>query len=523
MGRDPTGAARDGTRPAPALSAAAPARLAVAARRLPLGALALGGLALVVAASWAVLAVTHVDDRYRVDFVSGTWLGLADYATRGVVSPPLHDGAYYGGTRYMPLPYLLEGGVARLTGDLLLSAKLVTYAVAVGLLGLAFWILRLVRTPQALALGLLAAVVVTPTGLVGTLGLRNDGLALLFQLAALALVLREPSRRSVAAAGVLSALGILSKVSAVWAPLAIGIWLLLYARPQLRAFAASLVGTLAAATVVLELVSSGRFLENAAEYTFAGGRGPLAPVTEGVQAVVTNLAASADAIWLLVPLAAVAVVLRLRERRPTLLQLALLVDAAVLCVVMSSRGTDHNHLLDFCVLVALVVGELAGSATRERLVGLVVAVAVVWGVATSYQRVMGPETSGALRQLVGRETATTPAFEPNPLADLVRPDDRILSEDPSIPLELGQRPILLDSFIARYGFVDHEEDAEAMAARVRAREFDKIITVAGLEPGSPQFARQFLGPIVNQAVADAYTLVHAELDFYVYAPTSGAS
>jgi hypothetical protein len=498
-------------------------RIVAAARRVPLGGVAFAALSITVATSWVVLAAAHANDRYRVDFVSGTWLGLADYVRRGVVSPSLHDGQFYAGTRYMPLPVLVDGGLASLTGDLLLSAKVATYAIAVALFAVAFVVLRHTRCPPLLALALLAAVVVTPTGLVGTLGLRNDGLAVLFQLAAVAVVLRGQSTSAASAAGALAALGIVSKVSAVWAPIAIATWLVLRARTRLTPFAVSFGVSLGCSVLVLELVSSGRFLSNVAEFTFAGSRGPTAPVSEGVQAVMTNFAGSGDAVWLLFPLAAVAVLLRLRERDPTLLQLALLADLAVLTVVMSSRGTDHNHLLDLCVLTVLVVGELAGSAERERVVALVAAVAVVWGVASSYQRVMGPETVGALRRLVQGESATNRSFDPNPLAGLVLPTDRVLSEDPTIPLLLGQRPILLDSFIARYGFEQHPEDARALAERVAAREFDKIITVAGLEPGSELFSHQFLGPIVNGAVAANYRLVHAELDLYVYVPTSAAS
>jgi hypothetical protein len=498
-------------------------RIATAALRLPAAGIALAAVAITVAASYVVLAADHADDRYRVDFVSGTWLGLADYARRGIVSPPLHDGQFYAGTRYMPLPVLLDGGLARLTGDLLVSAKVATYVIAVGLFAIAFVILRLRRCPTLLALGLLAAVVVTPTGLVGALGLRNDGLAVLFQLAAVAVVLRERSPAAVSAAGVLSALGILSKVSAVWAPVAIVVWLAMHERARLTRFLAALGASLGFALLVLELVSSGRFLSNAAAYTFAGRRGPLAPLTEGVQALTTNFVASGDAVWLLFPLAVAAIVVTLRERDVTLLQLALLVDVVVLAVVMSSRGTDHNHLLDLGVLTVLVVGELAGTSARDRLVAVLATAAVVWGVGTSYLRMMGPETVGSVRRLAHGESETNRNLDPNPLAGLVLPTDRILSEDPSIPLLLDQRPILLDSFIARYGFRDHPEDARELAARIERKEFDKIITVAGLEPGSPLFAQQFLGPIVNQAVAENYKLVHAQLDLYVYERVTSAA
>ncbi|MDQ3823799.1 MAG: hypothetical protein M3321_11245, partial [Actinomycetota bacterium] len=168
--------------------------------------LALGAVAALVGTSLAVLAVAHVDDRYRVDFVSGTWLALADYATRGTLFPPEYDDGFLGGTRYMPLPVLLDAAAVELTGDLLVGAKLATYAVAAALLALAFAVLRRVGCPLLLALGLLAALVATPTGLVGTLGLRNDGLAVAIQLGAVLVALRARGAVGFASAGALAAL-----------------------------------------------------------------------------------------------------------------------------------------------------------------------------------------------------------------------------------------------------------------------------------------------------------------------------
>ena len=486
-----------------------PARLAVQ--------LALPALAAVVASSWAVLAVAHAEDRYRVDFVSGTWLALAEYATRGTLFPPAYDDGYLGGTRYMPLPVLLDAGVAKLGGGLLASAKLVTYLVAVALVAVALVVLRRVACPPALAVGLVAAALVTQTGLVGTLGLRNDGLAVVLQLGAVALALGRPTPAYAAASGVVAALGIFAKVSAVWAGVAIAVWLLWRARDRLAPFLVAYAASLAVVGVFFELVTRGRFLEQLAAFTFAGGGSPTS-VVDGAQAVLTNFNTQAESVWLLFPLAIVAIVMSLRARAPTLLQLALLADLAVLTVVMGSPGTDHNHLLDLCFLTVLVVGELAGgvAAGLQLFVVLLAAATVAWGVTSSYQRVMGPETVGALRQLGGRATSTD--LEPNPLEGFVRPADRILSEDPTIPLEVGQRPLLLDSFIARITLEDHPEWAAALAERVAAKEFDQIVLVAGLASGTGLYERQFLGRTVNDAVSRSYRLAHVEGDVYVYLP-----
>ena len=479
------------------------------------GRAALAALAGIVGSSWVVLAVAHADDRHRVDFVSGTWLALADYAAAGTLFPAAHENGYYGGTRYMPLPVLLDAGAAKIAGELLLSAKLVTYLVAVALSAIAFVVLRQVGCPTGLALSLVAAAVVTQTGLVGTLGLRNDGLAVALQLGAVALVLRGEARVSVAAAGVLAALAIFAKVTAIWAAAAIGMWLLWRARARLPPFLAAFGASVIALGVLFTALSEGRMVTQLAEFTFAGN-GSVTSIPDGVQALVTQFSTQADAVWLLFPIAAVAVFVSFQTRALTLLQVALLIELAVLAVVMGSRGTDHNHLLDLCFLTVLVVGEFAAGVRGEpasRFVALMATAAVAWAIGSSYLRVMGPDTVGAAKELAGRESGTT-GLEPNPLEGFVRRGDRILSEDPSIPLALDQRPVLLDSFIARRTLADHPELAAALARRVAAKEFDKIILVAGLTPG----AEQFLGDTVNDAVLESYRLGYVERDIYVYVP-----
>jgi hypothetical protein len=53
----------------------------------------------VIVAIWGWLAATHVDDRYRIDQVSGVHMALAWDVNHGVLYPPLYDGRTYGGTR----------------------------------------------------------------------------------------------------------------------------------------------------------------------------------------------------------------------------------------------------------------------------------------------------------------------------------------------------------------------------------------------------------------------------------------
>ena len=70
-----------------------------------------------------LLAVVHANDRYDVGAASGSWMGLAAAARNGVWYPPVFANGFYGGTRYMPLPILLQAGASFAAANLLLSAR----------------------------------------------------------------------------------------------------------------------------------------------------------------------------------------------------------------------------------------------------------------------------------------------------------------------------------------------------------------------------------------------------------------
>lgn len=121
--------------------------------------LALLEMSLLVVLSWLVGAIAHADDH-----VSGTWMALAASANSGTLYPPLYDGHFFGGTRFMPVPILLQAGAARVSGEYLVSAKSLSYLLAAALLVLTFVLLRR-RCPTPVALMLSSTILVTGTGL----------------------------------------------------------------------------------------------------------------------------------------------------------------------------------------------------------------------------------------------------------------------------------------------------------------------------------------------------------------------
>ena len=113
--------------------------------------LAAAGLTLVAA---VLVAGAHVDDRYGLDHVSGARMALAQYFNDGTLYPELFDGAYYGGTRWMPLPTILHGLLARVTGEFLVAGKLLSYAMMGGLLlAMLWWLGTRLKISALIAIG----------------------------------------------------------------------------------------------------------------------------------------------------------------------------------------------------------------------------------------------------------------------------------------------------------------------------------------------------------------------------------
>jgi hypothetical protein len=475
-----------------------------------------------VLASWAVIALVHVDDNYRVSWVSGSWTALAKYVSEGVLYPPLYDGHSFGGTRYMPLQFVIHGGLAELTGEYLVSAKLLGYASAAFLYSLAFFIYRRISGSSSLAIGLVASVLSSGTGLEAATTLRGDALPAGFQLGALAVVARGSTSATVVA-GALCALAFVSKLSAIWGATAIIIWLAIRDRRRLPAFAVSLIGCGAVLLGVFEAASSGRMTSNILYLAAAGEHQNFSIV--GYADKVVRSAQESGAMWILLPFAIASVGGAIAARRTTIYHVAFLVAAVVVIALMTDAGAYRNHFLDLQILTGILVAELwrAAAPSVSGLVRASVLAAVLLGTLASYETDVLNDTKTAVRTLAGRGDA----YSATPLAGLLKPDDRILSEDPYVPVSRGEDPVVLDPFMLRKIFDDHPRWEAALVREIEAHRFTKILLIRQLDDPFDGWWRYFdFGTPVIRAIADNYRLVDVPGYYqtaghlWVYAPTS---
>ena len=479
--------------------------------------------ALIVAAAsvflaWVYLSVTHVDDRFGLDHVSGVRMALAKSFNEGTLYPELYDGEFYGGTRFMPLPIVLHGLIARATGEYLMSGKALGYLSTLGLLAAMIWLLRRLRCPFPLALTLTTLVLTTNTGLSGSTSMRADVLPLLFQVLAVGIVANASSRVATLGAASLASLALISKLSAVWAPIAIIVWLLVRDRRRLALFSAAYVGLSVVILLVFIGISDGRLIENVLGLSTSGVSGVRSLLVAPYR-FVHLLVGEATAAWALVPLAGIAAWMAVKDRQISPYLVSLICAAFVVVAVLTDVGTGWNQLIDVVVLTALVVGELGGRVQESsgrspagrpdmmRVVGFI----VVWVTVTGSIVTLGPDVIA---------TFTGDASYPkDPLAGVATTRTEILSEDPYVPLSLGQRPILLDPFmLPRLG--ERMPDAVPdLIRRIERHEFELIVLIEPLEPIDRSWWRDLdLGLPVAQAISRAYISAGSVQGYYLYEP-----
>jgi hypothetical protein len=476
----------------------------------------------VVLATVLFLAAKHLDDRYLLDHVSGTRMALARYYNGGTLYPELFDGGHYGGTRWMPLPIVAHGLLASVTGDYLVSGRVFGYASMAGVLVTMAWLMRGMGAPGPLALGLMAVVLATRTGFSAAFDLRFDAFPLLLQLVAVGIVARSLRPGAVVGAAGLAALALVSKLSALWAPLGIVVWLLLRDRRRLVWFVAAYVVFAAAFLLLFIALSEGRMVENVFGLASSGVAG-LRSFLVAPYRLLHLLVSHAPAAWALLPLVGFAAWTALRQRQDSIYVIGLLWALAILLFVLSDIGTGWNQLLDVIVLAALVLGEAAErmqvgmTAPTERSgvrAATVLALAVVWVVASGLAVTLVPAAQQA--------AANPGAYARAPLAGLATPRSSILSEDPYVPLSLGQTPVVLDPFMLLRLGRGQPEAVTTLAERIERREFDLVVLVVPLEPLDQEWWQEYhFGPEIIQAVDRSYHFSSRVQGYYVYVPAEG--
>jgi hypothetical protein len=472
--------------------------------------------ALVLLGSAAVRALIHLRDLTGIQHIAGVWMALAQYSEAGILYPPLEAEGVYAGTRYMPLCFAVIARLAPLVGDYVVAAKLMALATMVMLLAGVFVAVRRITGRTRDALILTGLVLALPEALAALLSPHADALAAALAVAGLLVISQcrmQNAECRMKARGSHSVLCILhsaffvaalmTKFSAIAGPAAAGVFL--WRQDRKRAVWLLVLWAVLSASglALLEHVSEGRFLDNFR--SLGPGGMSLDSIRIGPARVGFALRQSLP-VAALVALAVATLFQRGRAQGFSLWDWYFLTAAAVTMVIFTSPGTGLNHLLELEVAAVLVIAQLlADPAIRgaaARLVVLAVLLAGVYDVGCDLGCPPGP---GAVP---GRLVAAA-----------LPPDARVLAEDATVPVLLGQQPVVMDPFAFRVLAERGRVDDRLLAERIARHEFDVLVLMGRVDRPEESLCPRFhFGARVTAAMRAAYRFDRQVGPYYLFVP-----
>jgi hypothetical protein len=402
---------------------------------------------------------------------SGVWVALADDVAHGDFYRPLHGELGTGGTRYLPVFFLLHSALIEAGLTPLAAGVLLTLASAAAFLAALRAVMRRLGVPPELATPAALLPLGTVTFQMLLLTVRGDFLAAALSLAGVAAAIgwrkSGGNGRLLTAAGFFAA-AFLTKVTTVFGLGAVVAWL---AWRRERRWAGRLFGAsvlLIVAGLALAIwASDGRLVESFRAVASGDTNGAFA--LSAPRRLAEELLG--DPLSCILVVAAVAGSLALRRVKQSAL-LAWLAGAtlAVTLVIFSSPGTGKNHLID---PVALTVPVLALALTQSpawrRAAGLAMGVFGVGVVATwlpgvpsvraFFERYHRPELA-AVEEFVARAGAGT-----HPM----------YSENPLLPVLAGERPFVADLFNLELVMRHDEARRNEMIESLRSGKFGSVV------------------------------------------------
>lgn len=502
------------------------------ASRLPLRRLL--DLALIVAGlvpllSAAVMFGVHHSDRWGVNQVTGVWLALVEHAQAGHFYPELFDGERYGGTRYMPLSVGLLVVVAEVFGDTVLAAKVTSAVLMSATLAVVWLLLRRAGCSRPVTFAFLGATMVAKASLnAAVFAFRGDTLSLFLQILALYFI-QKPliERRWLYLAAIACGLAALAKSTGVWGFLSIATFLALSDRSRFLRFIATFVGVFVAGMFFFNALSDGRMWLNLTELSASSGRG-MRSLLGSPGKLLHFLVRDGLMTWVLLPLVGMDLLFSLLRRRFSLYHLAVVYAGVLLMIAMTDVGVHENHMVDLNILCIIAAGELLVRAvSRDRILDRharpggdplrqapVLLLLVVWAMIGGFDMHLSDPLRGAIKD------PRAERWRRDVLAPYVSATDRIIAEDPGVPVGLGQIPVVMDPcMLARIG-EKHPHLVAPLEERVRRQEFDKIVLLDDVEhPAQPTLYTELnFGPGIAEQIKAKYCLSEVIYDYHIYVP-----
>ncbi len=403
---------------------------------------------LLIAASALVLVSTVIclasalTQSRGMNHVSGAWVALAMDVADGVLYRPLISEDGYGGTRNMPLQFLIHGSLIKAGGDPALTGHVLSLLSMLALMGGIYCLLRWMSVGRGLAAVCAILVLFSAVVQLALWTVRGDLLAAALNVWGLAFSARALSDRtgknSVWLAALFFVLAFTAKLTTIFGfAAAVAAFFLSDHRKGAYKLGLLTLGGVILAVGLIQVASEGRALETM--QACASGGATLKDIAKG-PVTWFRIAQGADPWSLaLMALAVFGLLLIPRSAWRELPSIALLATAGITVFLFGSPGVDYNHLLDLHVIALVFFAvQLARLRFDPSLGTVTLAMLAVMGSVYVLFKLRSTAIAIPLR------------------ADVVRTLEQVgdsggplLSENPWYPILKHERPYMLDPFMFR--------------------------------------------------------------------------
>ncbi|WP_029059661.1 hypothetical protein [Stappia stellulata] len=420
------------------------------------------------------LALDYWPGRTFDSATSGVWMTLAvDYAD-GVLYRPILDETGYGGTRYMPLFFMLHGLLIRAFGDPTLTGVVLMQASVLMMIAAMARLMVLHGVPHLLAWGIAGLTLATSLYQQYLTSLNCDYLAAALSLWGLVLYLDRPSspRGAALAAGLailLFVLAFYTKFSTVYAPAAVFLSLVFSRRWRAATgFALGSLVLLAAFAALFLHLSDGRMLDSLAA-TATGGT-DLAFAAGMITRFAKELAVYNPAVGIVFLLALAKWIADAPKHWRSPLHLTFAMVTLVTVVIFSSRGIAGNHAIPLAAVSLILAATAVSGRPVERRV-------LTGGFSVLSLILLAcwmPGVPSPLKTI--REDAVPTIAEIRSKVDRWLPENGLLaSENPAFAIVAGERAFVLDAFSLATFIRNGQPAGLDFLERIRTQDFDVLI------------------------------------------------
>ncbi len=371
---------------------------------------------------------------------SGVWAALAVDLADGMFYRPIVSDMGYGGTRYVPVHFMLHAGLIRLIGSPVAGAYLIAYTAGLALLAGLFRCLRKFDVPAGFAAACSILMFSALSVHACLFQIRPDILATAFNIWGLSFCITPNTRsaRWIVIAAICFTLAFMTKFTTVFGVTAVvGYWLLMGRRRDAAMLAGVTAGLTAIALFGVHIASDGRALESF--LACAAGSTSLRTLLASPYRFLRT--SRMDIAFLLTFAAALMVLFtRLREGIRDLPALFFLLTLGATIVIASDDGAGINHFID----LQIASGLLCVIHLAQKPANVFVRYALPAG------GMIGAAAIGVAAIFVNTYYAESRYEQQEHIIDLTGVGEHpLLSDDPWIPILAGERPYVLDNFSLR--------------------------------------------------------------------------